>query len=288
MTADATLSVERDIYGSYWADGSENIADLTSQNFEIDSAVVDPETRFDLHYHSKDQLAWMPGGAMELTVSGTRWHLRRDRFAWIPAGTLHEMAFTEPGEVINLYTDVRLRPRGERWTRSCVVEVEDLAGSLLWHLVNEPRDAARARLCLSLLCDLLQSATVSHDTLALPADPRAQRIAARLLADPADARAVGLGSRTRRQRANAHAGLPRERGLHLPAMAAVGPDARGSRVARPRRAGRRGGRARRLRHVEWIHRGLRGPLRHDAVRLCAPACGLTCRRRSRGSDDRVR
>ena len=91
MTADATLSVERDIYGSYWADGSENIADLTSQNFEIDSAVVDPETRFDLHYHSKDQLAWMPGGAMELTVSGTRWHLRRDRFAWIPAGTLHEM-----------------------------------------------------------------------------------------------------------------------------------------------------------------------------------------------------
>lgn len=239
MTADATLSVERDIYGSYWADGSENIADLTSQNFEIDSAVVDPETRFDLHYHSKDQLAWMPGGAMELTVSGTRWHLRRDRFAWIPAGTLHEMAFTEPGEVINLYTDVRLRPRGERWTRSCVVEVEDLAGSLLWHLVNEPRDAARARLCLSLLCDLLQSATVSHDTLALPADPRAQRIAARLLADPADARELsdwahelGVSERTLTRAFLASAGCTFRQWRQSARMhAAAGLLARGERVA---------------------------------------------------------
>ena len=188
MPTDHVLSGAPEIDPPRWADGSENNDDPTVHGFEIERLLVDSEVRFDLHYHSKDQLSWMPGGAMELTVGGTRWHLRRDRLVWVPAGTLHEMGFTEPGEVINLYTDVRLRPRGERWGRPCVLTTDELAAGLLWHLADHPRGIARRRLCLGLLHDLLQTGTVSHDTLALPTDPRAQRIAVRLLAEPADGR----------------------------------------------------------------------------------------------------
>lgn len=203
MEKDTLSSGERHNRVQKGADGPENVVDPTAKNFEIESLVVGPEEGFDLHYHSKDQLAWMAGGAMELTVVGTRWHLRRERFAWVPAGALHEMMFTEPGEVINLYTDVRLRPCGERWAQPCVVEVTDLAASVLWHLVEESRGITRTRLCLNLLHDLLQSAEVSHNTLAMPSDPRAQRIASSLLADPADgreladwARELGVSERT--------------------------------------------------------------------------------------------
>ena len=239
MQTDLLLSAEPENQLPRWADGSENDADPTAHGFEIESLVVDPQVRFDLHYHSKDQLTWMPGGAMELTVGGTRWHLRRDRFVWIPAGTLHEMGFTEPGEVINLYTDVRLRPSGDRWTRACVVEADELASGVLWHLVDQPRGLARRRLCLSLLRDLLQTAAVSHDTLALPTDPRAQRIAVRLLAEPADdreladwARELRVSERTLTRAFVSSAGCTfRQWRQSVRMHAAAGLLARGERVA---------------------------------------------------------
>lgn len=239
MATDTLSSVPDEKSAPNWADGSENVVDPTANHFEIENVVVGPAEGFDLHYHSRDQLAWMAGGAMELTVAGTRWHLRRERFAWVPAEVLHEMTFSEPGEVINLYTDVRLRPRGERWMQPCVVEGSDLAGSLLWHLVEGPRSVARNRLCLNLLHDLLQSAEVSHDTLAMPTDPRAQRIAESLLADPADERELiewatelGVSERTLSRAFTASAGCTFRQWRRLARMhAAAGLLARGERVA---------------------------------------------------------
>ncbi|MFT4233732.1 MAG: AraC family transcriptional regulator [Microbacterium sp.] len=163
----------------------------TPQNFSCESLVVSTEVSFPLHFHSHDQLAWMAGGAMVVEAAGTRWHVRGDHFVWIPAGILHEMTFTSPGELINVYTDERLRPQGARWMQPSTMSTNDLAESILWHLVQGPQSLERTSLCLRLLHGLLQETDVRHDTLAVPADSRAAAIAAALLADPSDPRELG-------------------------------------------------------------------------------------------------
>ena len=87
----------------------------TSADFQASRSRVDERTRFDLHLHQEDQLAWMSSGSMELALLGDRWHVRREHIVWIPAGVLHEMSFDEPGELICVYADPELRPIGGRW-----------------------------------------------------------------------------------------------------------------------------------------------------------------------------
>lgn len=168
-----------------WVD---RVAQPTVENFSIDSDVVDTATVFEEHYHGRDQLAWMGGGAVSVGVAGQRWHMRRDHFVWVPAGMLHQMSFTEPGELISVYTDVRLRPAGARWESPCVLTADTLAVNLLWHLLAQPRGLDRRRRCLALLHDLLQEAELSHDIVALPRDPRSREVATRILENPADRR----------------------------------------------------------------------------------------------------
>ncbi len=163
-------------------------AERTEENLELESLVLDAGITYDLHYHAKDQLAWMGTGAMALSVAGSTWHLRREHFAWIPAGMLHRMTILEPGELINVYADPRLRPTGPRWTRPGAFGMDAPAPALLWHLTGEPRSAVRRDLCHRLLVDLLQSAPARHDMVALPTDDRARAVANALLADPADPR----------------------------------------------------------------------------------------------------
>ena len=145
---------------------------------------------FELHRHNEDQLAWMASGSLELAVGGDRWHLRRDHAAWIPAGALHEMRFSEPGELISAYVDRRGRPAGDGWDRARVLALDPLGGALLRHLTGPVVGDARRRDCYALLRDLVADAPVSHEVVALPRDPRARAIALEILADPADGRSL--------------------------------------------------------------------------------------------------
>ncbi|PZF84842.1 helix-turn-helix domain-containing protein [Jiangella anatolica] len=164
------------------------VVERTSDNLEVEALVLDAGTGYALHYHSKDQLAWMGSGAMSLSIGGSTWHLRREHFAWIPAGMLHEMAILAPRELINVYTDTRLRPAGARWSRPCALVVDRLAPALLWHLAEEPRSLSRRDLCHRLLVDVLESAETRDDVIALPTHDRARAVAKAILADPADPR----------------------------------------------------------------------------------------------------
>jgi AraC-like DNA-binding protein/quercetin dioxygenase-like cupin family protein len=167
-----------------------DVAEPTAENFLASRTQVDTGTRFDPHFHDEDQLAWMPEGAMELTVRGECWHLRRDHFAWIPAGVIHEMAFPTAGTLISVYAHPGLRPVGDHWERPRTVGADDLSTAVLRHLTESgavPSPERRLR-CQALLADLLESASARHDVVALPHDPRARDVATRLLADPADPR----------------------------------------------------------------------------------------------------
>jgi AraC-like DNA-binding protein/quercetin dioxygenase-like cupin family protein len=175
-----------------WVDSSDGDdvdgAQETSRAFFVSRTLVGAATRFDAHVHQEDQLAWMASGSMELGMLGGRWQLRREHLAWIPAGTLHEMSFGEPGEMISAYVDPALRPPGARWNRARTVRGDDLAGSLLLHLVDGEPSEERQRRCWALLIDLLSGAARHEEALALPRDSRARVVASALMADPADPR----------------------------------------------------------------------------------------------------
>jgi len=176
---------------------TRGIAEQTSENFQISRTPVDAGSQFDAHLHQEDQLAWMRTGSVELRVPGGRSRLRREHFAWIPAGMLHEMIFDEPGELISLYTDRRLRPPGD-WDTSRVMQVDDLAGALLLHLAEAPPRTARRAQCRELLTDLFAESPQHHGVIEVPQDARARSVATALLQNPADPRelrdwAAGLG-----------------------------------------------------------------------------------------------
>lgn len=145
----------------------------------------------------------MAGGSTVVTIAGTQWSLRREHLVWIPAGYLHEMSFAEPGELLSIYSDTRLRPHGSRWEQPHVLATDPLLEALIWHLHCAPRSLERRRRCLALLHDVLRGTTVQNDAIALPVDRRARIVANTLLVDPADARelrtwaaALGVSERT--------------------------------------------------------------------------------------------
>lgn len=131
-----------------------------------------------------------PLNSVELALLDDHRQLRREHLAWMPAGMVHEMRFSEPGELICVYADPVLRPRGGRWNGARTVVVDDLTGALLLHLVDADPVGQRRWRCWSLLVDLLSSAARDDEALALPREPRARAIASALMADPADPRGL--------------------------------------------------------------------------------------------------
>ena len=169
--------------------------------FAVSRDLLRAGSRFEMHSHQEDQVAWLASGSVDLEVHGERWHLRSEHLMWIPAGTMHEMVFPEPAEVVSLYVDPLLRPAGE-WATARTLASDPLVGALLLHLTEGvPTPRRRAR-CRQLITEILGELAVVRDVVALPRDPRARLVAASLLDDPADDReleswAAELGVSTR-------------------------------------------------------------------------------------------
>lgn len=175
----------------------------TSAEFAVISTSVSAGAGFDPHRHEEDQLAWMASGSMEVSVGADRWHLRSDHQVWIPAGVLHEMRFTEPGELVSAYVDQRHRPARTGWERARVLALDPLGGALLSHLAAGDRAEGRRQSCFAILSDLVAEAPVAREVVALPQDPRARAVAVALLDRPDDERdldawaaEVGVSART--------------------------------------------------------------------------------------------
>jgi AraC-like DNA-binding protein/quercetin dioxygenase-like cupin family protein len=167
--------------------GPADADEETSAMFTVSRDVLRAGSRFERHSHQEDQVAWLVAGSVELEVQGERWHLRRDHLMWVPAGTMHEMVFPERAEIVSLYVDPVLRPDGE-WATPRTLEADPLVGALMLHLTEGVPTPRRRAQCRRLLADVLGDLAIVRDVVALPRNPRARTVAARLLDDPADGR----------------------------------------------------------------------------------------------------
>ena len=182
-------------------------------------AVTYPDRfRLDAHSHPWAQLVYGASGVMKIATPNATWLAPPTRAIWVPAGVAHEIEMRGAVAMRTLY----LAPssRDPRLATCRAIEVAPLLRELILHIVRigllDATDPAHARL-EELLVDLLAAAETAPLELPLPADPRAQGFAERLLADvsadvslAAMARGSGASLRTLQRLFLAQTGLSLE------------------------------------------------------------------------------
>lgn len=155
----------------------------TSEKCAAHREQVLPDQHFEVHTHTADQLAWVPGGA-RIRVGDASWRMHGDHFAWVPALAEHEMQMAGAEEMFSLYLSPELRLPQTRWSRPLALPVDTVAGAIVRDLCTIPATPDRLDASLTLLLHILEHTEESYDTLAVPADPRARIVAEGLLSDP--------------------------------------------------------------------------------------------------------
>lgn len=138
-----------------------------------------------IHWHAWDQLTYAAAGVMRVHSEDASWLVPPRRAVWVPAGTRHAEELHGPVTVRTLYFTPALAHRLP--ARCGILDISPLLHELIVHVSGigalDRKIAVHARL-IGVLID--QLATVSDAPLQLPAprDPRAQRVAAALRAQP--------------------------------------------------------------------------------------------------------
>lgn len=138
-----------------------------------------------LHAHASDQLVYASRGVMEVTSGKSLWVIPPWFCLWIPAGTLHEIRMSSPVSMRTLY----LRRTLANLTPECrVLHIGSFMRELIFAVMragrlrynNQVESALRVLLVAELRC---ADPVPTH--VVLPRDPRAQKVARRVLANPA-------------------------------------------------------------------------------------------------------
>ena len=172
----------------------------------------------DRHTHPWAQLVYAQSGGMRVATPDAAWLVPPTRAIWAPGGTPHEIEMRGAVAMRTLY----LAPSDpdKRLTGCRAIEVAPLLHELILHIVRigmlDVNDVGHARM-EGLLVDLLAAAETAPLELPLPRDPRARRLAERILAEPgADAaladlaRDAGASLRTLQRLFQAETRLPLE------------------------------------------------------------------------------
>nr|WP_166174827.1 helix-turn-helix transcriptional regulator [Altererythrobacter segetis] len=168
------------------------------------------------HRHHWGQLIYAAAGVMRVRAGGMLWIVPPARAVWVPGGTEHEIHGLGDFAMRTLYFPTEMS--GGLPGECCALDVTPLLRELALELVErcpiDATDDAGMRLSAVAL-DLIAQARVLPLQLPLPRDPRALRLADRLLADPASpaelpelARAAGASARTIQRLFLAETGLP--------------------------------------------------------------------------------
>jgi AraC-like DNA-binding protein len=142
------------------------------------------------HTHSRHQLMYSQKGVIHVSTPTGSWILPPTRSIWISGGTPHALLVKRPVELIILWVD-RDAPGAPNWTGCNVVSVAPLIRDLLSFCSEQPWDYPPDSRSSRLAQVLLEQLEVHQQApLELPglSDPRAERVAAMLRADPADRR----------------------------------------------------------------------------------------------------
>jgi AraC-like DNA-binding protein len=172
----------------------------------------------DLHTHPWAQLVYAASGVMRVATPAAAWLTPPTRAIWVPGGTPHEIEMRGTVAMRTLYLapsdpDTRLQ--------ACrAIEVAPLLRELILHIVRigmlDVDNQGHARM-EGLLVDLLAAAETAPLELPLPRDPRARRLADRILGAPGEeasladlARDAGASLRTLQRLFQAETRLPLE------------------------------------------------------------------------------
>lgn len=162
-------------------------AEATTATFHVTCDTSIAGTVFPAHRHDGDELMWARRGRYDVVVDGSRFALSANQVMWMPAHTPHEAELYRESDLVCLFAESSLRPGGDPWRRPRVLGATSLMTALLEHLTDEQRPSRERERCRELLYCLLEEAPESNETLAVPQDPRAARVAHALLAEPATA-----------------------------------------------------------------------------------------------------
>lgn len=137
------------------------------------------------HFHDTDQLVFASKGVMTILTEEGYWIVPPRRAVWIPSRTVHSITMSGSVSMRTLYFApkyVRSLPRS-----CCVMNVSPLLQELIVFACKTPawtRDVPNQKHLLGTLLHQIQTASSSPLQLPLPADPRAMRVAEKLLAHP--------------------------------------------------------------------------------------------------------
>jgi AraC-like DNA-binding protein len=148
------------------------------------------------HEHEWDQLTYASAGVMRLHTDAASWVVPPHRAVWLPAGFTHSEELFPPVSVRTLYFAPKLAKTLPR--EACIVNISKLLRELILHVsrigVLDRKKPVEAHL-IAVLLDQLVSVSDVPLQLPTPRDPRAQRLAALLQAQPNDEGSIAELSR---------------------------------------------------------------------------------------------
>lgn len=140
-----------------------------------------------VHFHRKAQLIFTLRGIVRCEADDGVWIVPPHCAVWIPGGMPHSAVLSGAVEIYCLFVDPDAAPALP--AGCCTVAVSPLLEQLLRHAAHMPvmydEDGPDGRIATVLL-DQLARAPVEQLNFPMPQDPRLRRIAAALMADPAD------------------------------------------------------------------------------------------------------
>src|SRR5579862_5083221 len=143
------------------------------------------------HFHPEDQLVYASRGVMTVRTEEGTWVVPPRRAVWIPAKTAHSIVMSGRVSMRTLYLRARMARNLPR--NCCVVNVSSLLQELILHACQFPAMSRRVKAhahLIDLILDQLATVQAIPLQLALPADPRALRVAAILQRDPSETRSL--------------------------------------------------------------------------------------------------
>jgi AraC-like DNA-binding protein len=161
---------------------------LSRQTAPIDDAKA-PVVGVSTHWPSRSEKAQHTHSRHQLMYSGS-WILPPTKSIWISGGIPHALLVKRPVELITLWVD-RDAPGAPDWTGCKVVSVSPFIRELFRVCSKQPWDyppASRSSRLAQVLLEQLEAHEQAPLELPELSDPRAERVAAMLRADPADRR----------------------------------------------------------------------------------------------------
>jgi AraC-like DNA-binding protein/mannose-6-phosphate isomerase-like protein (cupin superfamily) len=142
---------------------------------------------YEPHSHPTDELVWVHGGTLTALIDKRLFTVSDGCALWMPAGTMHAGRVTANAQLNGAY--FAPHQAVSQFDGPTTLVMTPVLESLLTHLARTDLDStARAR-AEAVVFDVLEPAA-RQLTLQLPGDARIDAIAAALLTDPADDRAL--------------------------------------------------------------------------------------------------